>query len=141
MAVDIDIVHLGELRTRSTHRPSGVTLETDAPLDNGGKGGSFSPTDLVATGLGNCTLTVMDLWARRHGIDLSGTRAHVVKEMVADPVRRIGRLTVKIEIPASRVPGSAERTALERAAHGCPVKASLHPDVRVDLAIEYVQGP
>lgn len=136
MGVEIDIVYQGELRCHATHGPSKNTLVTDAPVDNGGKGSAFSPTDLVATATGACMLTIMGLVAQRSGLDLNGTRVHVVKEMVADPVRRIGTLTVMITLPAGRSFSADDRAKLERAAQTCPVKQSLHPDVKVKVEIQ-----
>lgn len=139
MAVEIDIVYQGELRCSATHGPSKTTLVTDAPVDNHGKGESFSPTDLVATALGSCILTTMRIVAQRHNIDLSGTRIHVVKEMVQQPVRRIGALPVKVTFPADKAAqlSAADRTLLENAARHCPVYQSLHPDVGHPLEFIY----
>src|ERR1700719_3756527 len=96
--VEIQIAYLGELRCEATHGPSGTRLVTDAPVDNMGKGQSFSPTDLVATALGACMLTIMGIVAQRHNLDLRGTRVKVTKEMATAPVRRIGRLPVEIHV-------------------------------------------
>lgn len=138
MAVEIDIVYEGQLRCAATHGPSQATLTTDAPVDNHGKGESFSPTDLVATALGTCVMTIMGIVAERHQIDLAGTRIHVTKEMIQQPIRRIGRLPVTVTIPAdkaTKVP-AADRVKLETAARHCPVHQSLHPDI--DSPIEFV---
>src|SRR5581483_4363027 len=97
--VEIDIVYQGDLHCEATHAPSRARLSTDAPKDNEGKGESFSPTDLVATALGTCMVTIMGIYARRNGIDISGAKVHVVKDMVQEPIRRIGSLRVKIEVP------------------------------------------
>jgi putative redox protein len=127
MSVQIDIVYRGELRCASTHGPSQIQLLTDAPLDNHGKGESFSPTDLVATAFGTCMLTVMGIFAARHEIDLRGTTLTVQKEMTSLPVRRIARLATEMRIPLA--PDHPQRAALEHAALTCPVFQSLHPDV------------
>jgi putative redox protein len=132
--VEIQVLYEGDLHTRCSHGPSGRVLETDAPTDNEGRGESFSPTDLLATALGSCMLTVMGIVARRHGWKLDGARARVEKHMVTAPVRRIGRLLVELEMP--ELPESA-RSALERAAHACPVHESLHPEVEVDLRFRW----
>jgi putative redox protein len=132
--VEIQVLYEGDLHTRCSHGPSGRTLETDAPKDNEGRGESFSPTDLLATALGSCMLTVMGILARRKGWKLDGARARVEKHMVAAPVRRIGKLVVELDLPA--VPEDA-RAPLERAAHTCPVHKSLHPDVEVDLRFRW----
>lgn len=125
--VEISAVYEGQLRCRATHGPSGNTLITDAPVDNHGKGESFSPTDLVATALGVCMQTVMGIFAERHQIDLRGMRVTVRKEMAQVPVRRIARLTTELRMPLP--PTHEHRATLERTAHTCPVHASLHPDV------------
>jgi len=135
MSVTIDIDYVGDLHCCATHQPSGSTFTTDAPTDNGGKGECFSPTDLVATAFGTCLTTVMGLLARRCGLDLSGTRVRVVKEMTSDPVRRIGALTASVTFARDFSP--EDRARLERTAHTCPVRQSLHPDVKVDLRFEY----
>lgn len=137
MAVEIDIVYGGELHCEAVHGPSGERLRTDAPVDNGGKGEHFSPTDLLATALGACLVTIMGIVAKRLGLDIAGTRVHVAKEMVADPVRRVGLLAVTVTLPPGRVLSLPDRDRLERAAHTCPVKQSLHPDTVVHLRFEY----
>jgi putative redox protein len=137
VAVTIRLEYDGDLHCAAVHEPSGSRLVTDAPVDNGGKGESFSPTDLAATALGACVVTIMGLLARRHGWDLAGTRVRVVKEMTASPTRRIGALTVTVEVPHGRVVDPSDRILLERCAETCPVRQSLHPDVKVSIAFEY----
>lgn len=132
--VEIQVRYEGDLHTRATHGPSGATLETDAPKDNEGLGETFSPTDLLATALGTCMLTVMGILARRKGWKLEGARARVEKQMATAPVRRIGKLVVEFEMPL--VPEMA-RPLLERAAHACPVHQSLHPDVELDVRFHW----
>lgn len=141
MAVEIDFHYQGELRCVATHGPSQRELTTDAPADNQGKGESFSPTDLVATALGSCILTTMGIVAQRHNIDLTGATAHVVKEMVLQPLRRIGALPVTVTIPADKAARltSEQRTLLENAARKCPVQQSLHPDIRHEIQFIYQQ--
>ncbi len=137
MAVQIDIEYTGELRCQAVHRPSESTLATDAPLDNGGQGALFSPTDLVATALGTCLVTIMGKIAERHGWDIRGTRVTVVKEMAADPVRRIGVLRTTITLPPGRTWSPADRQRLEKGALACPVKQSLHADVQTPMEFVY----
>jgi putative redox protein len=134
--VPIKIEYQGELHCQAVHGPSGTALTTDAPKDNQGRGESFSPTDLVATALGSCMLTVMGIMARTLGIDIKGTTATVEKEMAAAPVRKIQKLAVKIHVPQSV--SEENKLKLERAAHTCPVHKSLHPDVQ--MPIEFVWG-
>ena len=124
----------GGLRCRATHGPSGTTLVTDAPVDNHGKGESFSPTDLVATALGACMMTIMGIVADRRGLDLGGMTAETEKVMTAVPPRRIASLKTRITIP---LPADHEaRSALEQAALACPVHKSLHPEI--DALVEFV---
>jgi putative redox protein len=132
MSVRMATVYQGDLHCEVLHEPSGSRIETDAPKDNEGRGERFSPTDLVGAALGSCMLTVMGIVARRHAWDMTGASVELEKEMVASPVRRIGRLGVRITMPAS-LPQSA-RPVLERSAYTCPVHQSLHPDVQIDLS-------
>lgn len=138
MAVEINAQYVGDLRVEATHGPSGIELHTDAPLDNGGKGASFSPTDLVATALGTCVATILALVAERHDVDLKGTRVHVSKEMITEPIRRIGRLPVRVTIPAGAVGDGSMRKRLEAAARKCPVHQSLHPDIDSPIDFDYL---
>lgn len=131
--VKIDITYDGNKKCTLKHE-EGAVIRTDAPKDIGGDASAFSPTDLVAAGLGSCIITTMAMFAERHGIDLAGARVHVTKEMVTEPTRRLGRLATTVTLPAS-VPQEMRET-LERVGHQCPVHKSLHPDV--DAPIEYV---
>jgi putative redox protein len=133
--VEIKIAYQGSLRCAATHGPSGTSIFTDAPVDNHGKGESFSPTDLVATALGSCMLTIMGIAAQKHQIDLSGATVTVQKEMVAQPVRRIGKLSVHFKIPAKLSP--EQKQMLENAAKTCPVHKSVHPEIEMPLTFEW----
>ena len=139
MGVEIDIIYEGQLRCRATHGPSKKQLTTDAPVDNHGKGESFSPTDLVATALGTCMTTLMGIVADRNKLDITGTTVHVVKEMIQEPVRRIGMLRVTIRVPAEKSAhlSAEDRKKLETAALHCPVHKSLHPDVQMPIEFAY----
>ena len=123
------IIYEGDLRTKATHLQSATVLETDAPTDNQGKGERFSPTDLVATALGNCMLTIMGIKARDLNIDLKGTSIDITKIMVAEP-RRIGEIKVKFHFPPTLKTDEKQRIIIERAAMTCPVFESLHPDLK-----------
>jgi uncharacterized OsmC-like protein len=120
------VVYMGDLRTESIHLQSGKTIITDAPIDNQGKGKAFSPTDLVATALASCMLTIMGIVAKRDGIMIEGTTAEVEKIMVSNP-RRIGEIRLKINFPHP-ISGK-DQVKLERAAHTCPVSGSIHNDL------------
>lgn len=139
MGVQVDVVYQGELRCKATHAPSRATLVTDAPVDNHGKGASFSPTDLVATGLGACMLTIMGIVAERHQLDIGGTTVTVIKEMATHPARRIGKLEVTITIPADKAEKLTpeQRQRLETGALTCPVHHSLHPDIEKPVKFDY----
>jgi putative redox protein len=136
MSVHIDLSYEGELRCSAVHGPSGDRLRTDAPKDNEGQERHFSPTDLVATALGSCILTIMGIAARKRGFSLEGARASVDKDMATSPRRHISQLTVKFSLPIEL--DDKARTLLEAVAETCPVAASLHPDTRIVLRYEYV---
>jgi putative redox protein len=133
--VQIEAIYEGGLRTRATHGPSGTTLITDAPVDNQGKGESFSPTDLVATATVSCMLTIMGIVAERHGWPLVGARASVNKRMALEPTRKIGALEVVVSVPGDWT--EAQRSALEKAALGCPVHATLHGNVELPVRFDW----
>ncbi len=132
--VEIRARYLGGLRTEAVHGPSGSLLETDAPKDNEGRGEAFSPTDLVATALLTCTMTIIGIAARRRGVAVEGLAGRVRKTMAADPHRRIARLEVVLTWPRGLSETDKERFA--RAAEGCPVRRSLHPDTEVSIRYE-----
>ena len=133
--VNVEVVYLGDLQTEAKHGPSKSTLRTDAPVDNCGKGELFSPTDLVGAALGSCVLTILGIYAQKHGLDVSGASASVVKEMTAVPVRRIAKLTTELQVPLP--PDSPHRAAIERAILGCPVHASLHPEMEKPIVFRW----
>jgi uncharacterized OsmC-like protein len=129
--VELTAVYEGNPRGSATHGPSGSKIETDAPVDNCGKGERFSPTDLAASSIGLCMMTIMGIYAEKNGIDLGRTTARVLKEMTAEPPRRIAKLTVEIAVPLSA--DHPRREAIERAAMSCPVFLSLHPEIEKDV--------
>jgi len=137
MSVEVNINYEGKLHCRAVHAPSNQALVTDAPVDNGGRGEAFSPTDLVATGLGACLLTILGLAGKRMGVDVQGTTTQVFKDMTSDPVRRIGSLRVTVVFPKDLALTPEQRAELEQAACICPVKQSLHPDVKVSIDFVY----
>lgn len=134
MAVKITGHYAGNLHVQLDHGPSGVRLNTAAPVDNGGDGSSFSPTDLVAAGLAACMVTLIAIVGERDGIDLSGVSFHLEKHMQADP-RRIGSIPVRITMPAGLDAG--QRKKLERAALTCPVHRSLLEEIQKAVTFEY----
>ena len=133
--VRIQSEYQGELHCSAVHGPSGAEIQTDAPTDNQGRGESFSPTDLVATALGTCMLTVMGIMARTLNLELTGATATVEKNMTSGLPRRIESLVVRIHVPGSLA--VEDRQKLERAAHTCPVHKSLHPDVRIPIEFSW----
>ena len=126
------VIYEGGLRTVSTHLQSGEKIVTDAPLDNKGKGEAFSPTDLLATSLANCMLTIMGMAANTHGIDIDGSAAEVTKIMAADP-RRVAEIKVSFHFPKGADYSDKEKQILEKAALTCPVHYSLHPDIKKEI--------
>lgn len=133
--VKMSVVYEGGLHCKLTHGPSGKHIVTDAPTDNMGKGEAFSPTDLMAASLGSCIITVMGIVAQRHNIHLEGAAAEIVKEMITEPVRRIGKISVVVKMPKGIA--ADKRPMLERSAHSCPVHKSIHPDVDIQISLNY----
>lgn len=131
------ILYRGDLRTEMIHLNSGSVVETDAPLDNQGKGERFSPTDLVATALGSCMLTIMGIAARTHGFNIDGTLVEIEKDMVADPIRRIARIGVHLKMPQQGSFSEKERLIIEKAAMTCPVFMSLGEKVVKDVRFSW----
>lgn len=126
------VIYKGDLRTEATHVKSGTSIITDAPVDNHGKGTTFSPTDLVATALGSCMMTIMGIAANKHDINMDGVALEVTKIMESNP-RRIGKVEIVLTMPAHDYT-SRERKLLTAAANGCPVAETLKDGV-LDLTI------
>ena len=130
------VIYESNLRTTCVHLQSGSSIETDAPTDNKGKGERFSPTDLIATGLGACMITTMGIKAETMDIALDGASVEVTKVMVSDP-RRIGKIIAHITIPALGLDDKTKEI-LERVARTCPVERSLHPDLELDMSFTWL---
>jgi putative redox protein len=126
------VLYKGDLRCECTHLQSGTVIETDAPTDNKGKGERFSPTDTVCVALATCVITTMGIKANDMNIDLAGTAIHVTKHMIADP-RRIGKIDVILNFPATLQLDEKDKTILQRVGDNCPVTKSLHPDLVVNI--------
>ena len=122
------VFYNGDLRTTCTHLHSGESIITDAPTDNNGKGEAFSPTDLVASALATCMITVMGLKAKAHEWNIDGAELHVTKIMASDP-RRISEVIVEVQMPFGDFDEKA-RKILENTGKTCPVAMSLHPDLK-----------
>ncbi|MBK6820522.1 MAG: OsmC family protein [Bacteroidetes bacterium] len=131
------IIYLGDLRTQATHLQSQTIIDTDAPKDNQGKGERFSPTDLVATALGSCMLSIMGIAANTHSMDIVETSVDIEKIMVADPFRRIGEIKVDIHFPSTKTYTDKEKKILERAALTCPVYLSLNENVQKTVTFNW----
>ena len=119
------------------HGPSGTRIKTVPPMDNGGDGSSFSPTDLVGAALASCALSTMALVAAREGLSWGDARAAVEKRM-SPPPRRIAELVLVFDMPPETRP--EHRARLEEIARTCPVARSLHPDVKVPFEFRYADG-
>ena len=129
------VIYKGALRTEATHIRSGNTIITDAPTDNKGKGEAFSPTDLVATALASCILTIMGIKADGMNINIDGSSAEVKKIMGAGP-RRIAQVNIVINIPLSA--DEKTKKILEKAALTCPVDKSLSDSMIRDVKFIWV---
>ena len=125
------IKYTGNLRTEATHLKSGNSIITDAPTDNNGNGEAFSPTDLVATALGSCILTIMGIKAKDAEIDMDGAEVEITKVMASNP-RRISKIIATIQMPQKDY-STRDKKILEKAAHHCPVFNSLSPDLEEEI--------
>jgi putative redox protein len=134
--VKTTIEYQGDKHCVLTHGPSGSKIETDAPLDNNGRGSRFSPTDLMAAALGSCVLTTMAIVAEREGIAFTTAKCEVEKEMTSAP-RKVGKLMTQIWMPQGL--NSEQRAKLEAAVRGCPVHRSLHPEIEAPIIFHYPQ--
>lgn len=129
-----EVIYLGDLRTEARHLRSGNRIITDAPPDNKGKGEAFSPTDILATSLAQCMITIMGIEADKLGVSITGTKAEVTKKMAINPRRVIG-IDVHLILPEH---ASVYANQLEHAAHTCPVAKSLHPDIEQHVTFVYL---
>lgn len=136
MGVKIWGEFLGGLNTAMTHELSGTKIVTDPPLDNGGEGKSFSPTDLLATAAGSCVMTIIAIYAKKHSIQLRGMRCEVEKHMTQEPPRRVAAIDIKVYMPSSLSPDLRE--TLEKVGSTCPVLLSLGSQVQVNKSYIYV---
>lgn len=135
MSVRMEVKAQEQLKTQAVHLPSRTALVTEAPVDNGGTGASFSPTDLVAAAVVSCMITTMEIVGRKEGIQIAGATGSVEKNMTTTPPRKIGELVVEVKMP--RGLSAEHRRRLEEIARGCPVRRSLHPDVKVSDRFTY----
>ncbi len=127
------VVYNGDLRTTCTHLRSGSDFQTDAPVDNNGKGERFSPTDLMATSLATCMVTVMGIKARTMGFDLTDVKVEVLKLMKPDP-RRVSGIELTFHIPEKlKNIDEKTKTILKHTGDTCPVAKSIHPDIEVKI--------
>ena len=136
--VEIEINYDGELRCSAKHGLSEAIIETDAPIDNHGRGEAFSPTDLCASSLGVCMLTILGIVAKDHEVDIGDVRGRVIKEMSSDLPRRIAKITIEIKVPLPA--DHPKRELIEQAAMSCPVHFSLHPDIQKEVSWKWING-
>ena len=132
----IKTIYKGSLRTEAEHIQSGNKLITDAPLDNNGKGEFFSPTDLLATSLGSCMLTIMGISANSYGFNIDGTVVETEKIMGTDP-RRVTEIKVNFTFPADSNFTDQQKRVIESSAKTCPVANSIHPDIKKTITFNY----
>ena len=133
--ITVQTTYIGDLRTENTHLQSGVRLITDAPCDNRGKGESFSPTDLVATALGNCIMTIMGIKPMDNNIDIRGTRVEITKIMADNP-RRIAEVIVSFIFPKNNY-STQQKELIESVAGTSPVPLSLHPSIKQTILFNW----
>ena len=130
------VIYKGNLRTEATHLRSGSMIETDAPVDNKGKGERFSPTDLVATALATCIVTTIGIAAEGHNMDLLGMTCEAEKIMASNP-RRIAEIKISITFPNGQVYNDQQKRLMQHIAETCPVGLSLHPDTKQTVSFSW----
>ena len=130
-----EITYLGELRTTATHSKSGITIITDAPTDNHGKGEAYSPTDLVATAFGSCMLTIMGIAEEVHNLNLKGTTIKITKIMNDTP-RRIGEIVVEFNFTHKNYTDK-QKLIIDNIVKTCPVGLSLHPEIKQTIKYNF----
>jgi len=128
------VIYKGELRTEATHLKSGSTIITDAPIDNQGKGEAFSPTDLIATSLASCMLTIMGIKAKEMNLKIDGTSAKIEKIMTSQP-RKIAQINIMINVPTPA--DEKTKNIIERVARTCPVEMSLSTDIKREIKFQW----
>jgi uncharacterized OsmC-like protein len=128
MSTLISTTYLGDDQCQLTHGPTGAMLTTDLPPDNGGLGRTFSPTDLFASSLASCILTIMGKVAGRDGVELKGTTIKIEKIMQENP-RRVKEFRLDIQFCSSV--DDKYRAKLLKCIEACPVHKSLHPDIKI----------
>ncbi|MBN1416296.1 MAG: OsmC family protein [Bacteroidales bacterium] len=127
--------YLGELRTKAVHVNSGNELVTDAPVDNKGRGEAFSPTDLLATALGSCMITIAGMEAQEHGFSIDGTTIDITKIMAGDP-RRVAEVILELFFPENNYTEN-QKEIIKVACLNCPVAKSLHPDLKKTIIFNF----
>ena len=129
------VIYTGDLRTEATHVKSGQTFITDAPTDNKGKGEAFSPTDLLATSLGVCAITVVGIAARTHGFNVDGTSMKITKIMASEP-RRVGEVIVEMDFPPHKY-SEKQKAIIRHTVDTCPVSQSLNISLKQTFILNF----
>ena len=129
------IVYQGKLRTSCEHLASGNVITTDAPIDNKGKGEYFSPTDLVATAMGSCALTIMGIYCQEHNIDFDQAQIDVTKIMASNP-RRIESIILKVDLSGNNWDEKTVHKVIQ-AGKSCPVAKTLGENVKIEWEITW----
>jgi uncharacterized OsmC-like protein len=135
MSITVKTTYLGNLRTENTHLQSGAKIITDAPTDNRGKGEAFSPTDLLATSLGNCIMTIMGIKAMDNNIDITGAQLNITKIMASDP-RRVAEVILEFNFPDKNYTAE-QKQLIESVAGISPVPLSVHSDLKQTIKFNW----
>lgn len=130
-----EVIYEKDFRTSATHLQSGTKIITDAPVDNHGKGEAFSPTDLLATSLASCMLTIIDIAGDEHGFTIEGAKANVTKIMGTNP-RRVTEIKIELYFPPNNY-SDEQKQVIKYVTENSPVAKSLHPDIKQNITINY----
>jgi putative redox protein len=134
MTASMKGIYRSSLRTELTHLSSGTTIYTDAPVDNQGKGQSFSPTDLLTASLASCMMTIIGIAAKTHGFNIDQTHYEITKIMSSQP-RKVAKIKIELFFPNTY--SEHDQAVIEQITKTCPVALSLHPELTQEVIIHY----
>ncbi len=120
------------MQTEAKHTLSGSVIHTDAPKDHDGEGKDFAPTDLLASSLGTCVITIMGIEAKRKVWDLGEIKIDAYKTMTSKGPRKIKSLSLDIFMPSEL--DSKRYKILKRTAEDCPVKLNIEDSMDIKLS-------
>ena len=127
------IESVGKVGSRA--KVGGHELVFDQPATvPGGEDRGPSPLDVMSVSVGACAHYYAAAYLHGRGLSPEGLTVEVTAEKERAPVSRIGRLAIKVHVPA----GLPERhvAGIARAIKSCPAYGTLLHPPSVDLSVE-----